>query len=264
MAKSLTLPVHALDGQASDATVALAPAVFAVATNPILVSEVTVSAQANRRHAIANTLTRGEVRGGGKKPWQQKGTGRARAGSTRSPLWRHGGTVFGPAKERNFTRKINAKARAGATRMVLSALAEAGQIYLVDGLTGAKLTTTKQVAAFMNTNAATARHPMLLTQSADKALLRAARNLNGVMIRSMDRLGFLDLMLADQLILDRAALTALTARYASKSGEGRGEKGEIKTSESKNSALNSHSSTPNGKQKTARVAKKPVTEVAHA
>jgi len=211
MAKSLKLSIHGLDG-VETSTTTLDERVFGVAVNPALVSEVTVSSEANRRHPVAHTLTRGNVRGGGRKPWRQKGTGRARAGSTRSPIWRHGGTAFGPLNDRNFFRKINRKARIAAMRMILSALVEDQNVYLIDALKSEKLATTKQAATLLNTAAPKAVRPMLLTASADATILRAGRNLNGLMIRSLERLGFLDLMRADRLILDTAALTALTAR----------------------------------------------------
>src|SRR5919108_176002 len=112
-------------------TVALDPAAFEARFNMPLVHE-TVRAELNaRRRGTAATRTRGEVRGGGAKPWRQKGTGRARAGSVRSPLWAGGGTVFGPGP-RHYTVKVNRKARRAALRSALSLHAERGSIALVD------------------------------------------------------------------------------------------------------------------------------------
>ncbi len=227
----LSAPVLDVAGQPLR-TVNLAPELFAVTANPALVSEVLVSAQANQRHPIADTLHRGEVRGGGRKPWRQKGTGRARQGSTRSPHWRHGGVAFGPTSARNFSRKINVKAHRAVVRMLLSALATDGHIRAVDGLGGNTLPTTKAAATFLNAVAGTARRPLLLTATADRQLLKSARNLGGVLVRSLERLGVLDLALTDQLILDVAALEPLVDRYAIKkleAGSSKLEKAEIAT-----------------------------------
>ena len=210
---NLTAPVLSIEGT-EKSTVALNASVFGVETNESLVSEVIVSAQSNRRHAIANALTRGEIRGGGRKPWKQKGTGRARAGSTRSPIWRHGGVVFGPSKERNFTRKINQKARYAVVRMLLSTLVATNAVRVVEYLNGASVSTTKKAAALLNSIAGEAKKPMLVTATTDAALLKSFRNLPGVMVRSLERLGLLDLVATDLLILDSKALEAVGARYA--------------------------------------------------
>ena len=98
----------------------LDPKVFGVAVTPALLHQVAVAEQANSRQVLAHTKTKAEVRGGGKKPWKQKGTGRARHGSIRSPQWRGGGVVFGPRANRNYTQKINKKMKRAATLMTLS------------------------------------------------------------------------------------------------------------------------------------------------
>jgi large subunit ribosomal protein L4 len=199
-------------------TMELAASLFAVPANASLISEVLVSALANRRHPIADTKTRGEVRGGGRKPWRQKGTGRARQGSTRAPHWRHGGVVFGPTSERNFTRKINRRARRAVMAMLLSDLVRARQLRLVDALNGTTVTSTKRLATFLNGSAGSARRPLLLTGQSDPGLLRAARNLPRVAVRSLDRLGLVDLATTDQMFLDPSALEPLTTKYGVKQG----------------------------------------------
>lgn len=112
----------------------LDPKIFGLKVSPELVSQAIVAQQANARQVIANTKDRGEVRGGGRKPWRQKGTGRARHGSIRSPLWRGGGITFGPTKNRNFSLKINKKAKRKALLMVLSNKAESQKLILLDKL----------------------------------------------------------------------------------------------------------------------------------
>ncbi|MDE2213470.1 MAG: 50S ribosomal protein L4 [Patescibacteria group bacterium] len=115
-------------------TVALPENIFGLKWNPDLVHQVVVSMQANARRPWAHTKTRGEVRGGGRKPWRQKGTGRARHGSIRSPLWAHGGVTHGPRKERGFEKKINRKMREKALLTALSRKYQDGEIIFVDSL----------------------------------------------------------------------------------------------------------------------------------
>lgn len=113
----------------------LPEAVFGVAWNADLMHEVVVSMQSNARAGTAHTKDRGEVRGGGKKPWKQKGTGRARHGSSRSPIWAGGGVAHGPTKDKDYSRKINRSAKAKALAISLSKKLEDGEMIFVDGLT---------------------------------------------------------------------------------------------------------------------------------
>ena len=108
--------------------------VFGVPWNADLVHQVVVSMMSSARHPIANTKTRGEVRGGGKKPWRQKGTGRARHGSSRSPIWVGGGVAHGPRADKNYDRKVNKKAKAKALYTILSKKMRDGEILFVDSL----------------------------------------------------------------------------------------------------------------------------------
>ena len=108
--------------------------IFNVPWNGDLVHQVVVSMQANARTNIAHTKNRGEVRGGGKKPWKQKGTGRARHGSIRSPIWRGGGVTFGPRNDKNYTKKTNRKMRVSALFSVLSRKLQEGEILFLDTL----------------------------------------------------------------------------------------------------------------------------------
>lgn len=112
----------------------LPESIFGVAWNADLVHQVVTSMMSSARHPIAHTKTRGEVSGGGKKPWQQKGTGRARHGSTRSPIWVGGGIAHGPRNDKNFDRKVNKKAKAKALYTILSKKLRDGEILFVDSL----------------------------------------------------------------------------------------------------------------------------------
>ena len=113
----------------------LSDKIFAVKANPGLINEAITAQTANMRTVLAHTKTRAEVRGGGKKPWRQKGTGRARVGSSRSPLWRSGGIIFGPNADRNFSKKINKKAKRKAMFMVLSDRAANNGLAILEKLT---------------------------------------------------------------------------------------------------------------------------------
>jgi large subunit ribosomal protein L4 len=112
----------------------LPEAVFGLAWNADLVHQVVVSMTSSMRHSIANTKTRGEVSGGGKKPWQQKGTGRARHGSTRSPIWVGGGIAHGPRADKNYDRKINKKVKSKALYTILSKKLKDGEVLFVDSI----------------------------------------------------------------------------------------------------------------------------------
>ncbi|MBI4022624.1 50S ribosomal protein L4 [Candidatus Berkelbacteria bacterium] len=177
-----------------------------------LLAQVVRTYAANRRTTRAHTLTRGEIRGGGRKPWRQKGTGRARVGSTRSPLWRGGGTTFGPTKERRFTEKLNAQTRLGALSEALAEQLAAGTIlatptWPADGKTAtlAKLVRTAQ----------TLQAPVLLlisSMDAESLVVRAARNLPRVATRTADAVTADDVLRAAYLIGDPGSLGQLAAR----------------------------------------------------
>ena len=142
----MDIKVHNQEGKEVGKT-ALPERLFGLAWNPDLVHQVVVSMQANARTRVAHTKDRSDVRGGGRKPWKQKGTGRARHGSRTSPLWRGGGVTFGPRKEKSYTKKINKKMRAKALHTVLSRKLKEGEVLMLDTLTFAepKTKTAKKV-----------------------------------------------------------------------------------------------------------------------
>lgn len=140
--------IYGMNG-AAVGSVALPTELFAAKWNSDLVHQVVVGMQANARPTVAHTKFRGEVRGGGKKPWKQKGTGRARHGSTRSPIWRHGGITHGPRAERNYSVKINRKTRAAALASLLSRKLKDGEIIFVDKFSFAAPKTKQARAAIV-------------------------------------------------------------------------------------------------------------------
>jgi large subunit ribosomal protein L4 len=182
--------------------------VFEQPFNGPLVHEVVVAELAARRRGTHATKTRGMVRGGGAKPWRQKGTGRARAGSSRSPIWTGGGTVFGPSP-RKYTVKVNRKARRAALRAALSIHAERETLHIVDA---AKFDSpsTKQAAELLHAH----RGGSVLVALGDDefAAAKSFRNLARVHVLHVDDVGVADLVRAATLVLSQAALDNLTAR----------------------------------------------------
>jgi large subunit ribosomal protein L4 len=182
--------------------------VFETAFNGPLVHEVVVAELAARRRGTHATKTRGMVSGGGQKPWRQKGTGRARAGTSRSPIWTGGGTVFGPSP-RKYTVKVNRKARRAALRAALSIHAERETLHLVDA---AKFDapSTKQAAELLHAH----RGGSVLVALGDDefAAAKSFRNLARVNVLHVDDVGVADLVGAATLVLSQAALDNLTAR----------------------------------------------------
>ncbi|MEK7631732.1 MAG: 50S ribosomal protein L4 [Patescibacteria group bacterium] len=208
---TLTIPVYNADGkQTSEVT--LDSRIFGQKPDAGLLHLVTVQQQANKRLGLAHTKTKAEVRGGGRKPWKQKGTGQARQGSIRSPQWRGGGVIFGPRTGRNWTGKLNVQVRRKALAMALSVKAEAKQIRLVESLpTDGK---TKPVVALLkNTNAD--RTPLLIPATHDSMIVRATRNLQRVTVLRADSLNAYDVLRSHRLVLPVASLAVIAKTYFS-------------------------------------------------
>ncbi|MFO1448707.1 MAG: 50S ribosomal protein L4 [Opitutaceae bacterium] len=173
------------------------------------VKEVIVAIRANQRQGTRSTKTRGEVSGGGKKPWRQKGTGRARAGSIRSPLWVGGGVVFGP-RPRDFSKKINNKVKALAFSRALFDRASAGELVVIESVS---FTTskTKQVKDVVSRIEPKGKLLLVDAPFAPESI-RAARNLARVSLQEASKLNTLDLAHYKKIIVSSAALEAITAR----------------------------------------------------
>ncbi|MGI8429958.1 MAG: 50S ribosomal protein L4 [Solirubrobacteraceae bacterium] len=192
-------------------SVALDADAFGAGFNMPLVHE-SVRAELNaRRSGTASTLTRGEVRGGGAKPWRQKGTGRARAGSSRSPVWTGGGTVFGPTP-RSYTFKVNRKARRAALRSALSMHAERETLAVFDGA-AFPAPATKRAAGVLSDWGAAGPTLVLLRESEAMAG-KSFRNLARVAVMPVSDAGVADVIGARSLLISQGALAELVARAA--------------------------------------------------
>jgi len=171
--------------------------------------EVIVAINANNRQGTHSTKTRGEVRGGGKKPWRQKGTGRARAGSIRSPLWDGGGVVFGP-KPRDYSKKINAKVKSLAFSRALFDRASAGEIAVIEQFV-VDLKKTKAVNLILG-RIAPAGKVLLVDAPFSKSTAQAARNIERVYLQEAAKLNPVDLAKYKKIIVSTKALETIIAR----------------------------------------------------
>jgi len=170
---------------------------------------------ANVRQSSATTLTRGLVRGGGKKPWAQKGTGRARFGSSRNPIWRGGGIVFGPLGNENYSKKISTQSKRQAIRQALTLASKAEKVHVLDVVTTGK---TAEVVKFLADNKF-ARKTLLVVETKTPELLRATNNLQNVLLVSTKYLSVFHILNADHIILSKASLPTLKSWLVKPTGE---------------------------------------------
>lgn len=195
----------------------LDPKVFSVASSQELLHQVVVSQMANARQVLADTKGRAEVSGGGKKPWKQKGTGRARAGSSRSPIWRGGGVTFGPSSDRNFKKKVNQKMKQKAFMMVLSDRVAEGKLVVLDDLKFSEFKTKDFVKMLggieKNVLKDERRQALIINPGKDDKMFYSGRNLQGVKIVNPENMNILDLLNYKNLIMDEAILKSMEDKY---------------------------------------------------
>ena len=185
--------------------------VFGCKPHATLVHEAVVMQQACERQGTASTLRRGEVRGSGKKPWKQKHTGRARAGSVRSPVWRHGGSVFGP-KPRSYAFNMPKKKYRTALQSALSAKVSDGQLFVVSSLSLEQPKTKVLAKALAQFGAGT--RILVVAGDAQGALTQAAKNLAGVDVITPDRLNVYDIVRAGTIVIPEADLPRVKEVWA--------------------------------------------------
>lgn len=188
-------------------SIELADAIFGITPNMAVVHQAVLRQQANARQGTANTKTRAFVSGGGRKPWRQKGTGRARQGSTRSPQWAHGGVVFGP-HTRSYEQALPRKMRRLAIRSVLSAKAADGQLVLVDGFSSLEPRTRAMVDTLKRLNVG--EKSALIFTTGEENLIMASSNLPRVKTLSAHLLSVVDMLKYDYLVMPLASLDVVT------------------------------------------------------
>ncbi len=196
---------------ATGAELQVADAVFGAAFNEPLVHQVVVAHQANGRQGTRKQKTRSEVRGGGRKPWRQKGTGQARAGTIRSPLWRGGGKVFPSTMEENFSQKVNRKMYRGALRAILSELVRQNRLVAVSELTLAEPKTRALIAKLAGLGAPDA---LIVTVGEEPNLTLSARNLPRVDVCTVAQVDPVSLIRHEKVIMTAPALQRFSEMLA--------------------------------------------------
>lgn len=189
--------------------------VFGLKPNLHLLAEAVRIQAANLRKGLAHTKTRGEVSGGGKKPWKQKGTGRARAGSIRSPIWRHGGITFGPRSDRNWSLKINKKAKTKALFMSLSDKAKDGKLIVIENI-ALDTPKTKQFAGIMKNfgnKLELGKKQLFVMPKKDDSLSRASRNITAIKPVLATSLNVTDVLKADTMVVMKDSLPVIEKVY---------------------------------------------------
>lgn len=208
----MQVPVFDMTGEETG-QVELADSVFGIEPNVPVMHQAYVRQMANKRLGTANTLTRGEVRGGGRKPWRQKGTGRARQGSIRAPQWRGGGVVWGP-HPRKYTQRMPKKMRRLAIRSVLSVKQRDDQLVVVEGLTGVEPRTKSMIDVLNRLPKSTARSTLILVDEPRENVRRSAGNLDNVMVLPAQYVNMRDVLKYERLLLTREAVDVIHRLWA--------------------------------------------------
>lgn len=209
--KPITLPIYDLSGKTTK-SMELDPTVFAVEQNITLIHQAVNTFLANRRATTAHTKTRGEISGGGRKPWRQKGTGNARAGSTRSPIWRGGGVTFGPTNARNYSVRMPQKMRQAAYKMAISARIAANGLTLINSLDSLDGKTKSWIKAF-DLIPHTANKTLVVSLNRVDLADRSIRNVPNSKYITLEGLTVYDIMRFPQLIMTTDSITALAERF---------------------------------------------------
>lgn len=204
-----TIKVFDMSGKATG-ELELLDSVYGIEPNTVVMHEAVKAHLANKRQGTQSTLTRAEVSGGGKKPWRQKGTGRARQGSTRAPQWTHGGIALGP-KPRSYAMSMNKKARRLAICSALSAKVAAGQFVVIDSLDMSEIK-TKSFKSFVD--AFEAGKALVITPEVRKNVVLSGRNIPGVKTTISSVISVYDILKADKLLVDKEAALKIQEVYA--------------------------------------------------
>ncbi|XOQ43356.1 MAG: 50S ribosomal protein L4 [Clostridium sp.] len=189
----------------------LSEAVFGIEPNKKVMHDVVVNHLANLRQGTQSAKTRGEVSGGGRKPWRQKGTGHARQGSTRAPQWRHGGVVFAP-KPRDYSYTLNKKVRRLAMKSALSSKVQDNEMIVIDSISLEEYK-TKAIAAMLSA-VGSDKKALIVLPSVDEKVIVSARNIPGVKTAVVNTLNVYDILNADKFIVAKDAVAQIEEVYA--------------------------------------------------
>ena len=192
-------------------TIDLADAIFGIEPNEAVMHDMVVNYLANQRQGTQSALTRAEVSGGGKKPWRQKGTGRARQGSTRAPQWTHGGVAFAP-KPRSYRFTVNKKVRRLAMKSALSAKCAAEEIVILDTLAMTEYKT--KTVANMLTAVGADKKALIVLADVNNFVIKSANNIEGVKTAQVNTINVYDILNADKLIIVKDAVAKIEEVYA--------------------------------------------------
>lgn len=206
------IEVYNLEGKKIE-TMELADSIFSLPQNDDLVHQVTVALSTNKRQVLADTKTRGERAGSGIKPWRQKGTGRARVGSVRTPVWRKGGVVFGPNSDRNFKKKITKKMNAKAIAVVLSGKLRDKELLVVDKIVFPEKKTKEAIKAINNLEIK--GKTLVAFSSEEKDFRIATKNIGTVQNILTSQLNVLDMLNNKYLLVSKESIKYLEEKYNS-------------------------------------------------
>ena len=207
----LKIKVYNSEGK-ENGEVKLDPKVFDIKVNPVVVQQVVEAHIANKRTVLAHTKVMSDVRGGGKKPWRQKGTGRARHGSSRSPIWKGGGVTFGPRKNRNFSKKVNKKVKVKALFMVLSDKFKNDKLTIIDEI---KLENrkTKDLLKIVKNIKLDSKKVVIGLGKKDVNVQDSAKNIENVRVMPADSFNVYTLLKHENLVLTKAALEKISKHF---------------------------------------------------
>ncbi len=211
-------PAKATPAKATPRAAELPAEIFDAKVNVPLIHQVVVAQEAAARQGTHATKTRGEVRGGGKKPYRQKGTGRARQGSTRAPQFAGGGTVFGP-QPRSYAQRTPKKMKAAALRGALSDRARHGRVHVVSSLVDGETPKTKTAVAALAELTGTTSHVLVVVNGADKVTRLSLRNVPGVNVLTEGQLNTRDVLVSDHVVFTQEGLDGFVARATGTAAE---------------------------------------------
>lgn len=207
----IKIPVYNSEGKEVE-KLDLSDKVFGISANNELIHQVFVAITANQRQSLAHTKNRGERAGSGIKPWKQKGTGRARVGSVRTPTWRKGGVAFGPRSDRNFTKKINQKMKTQAILMVLSAKVKDGELKAIDKLQFAEKKT--KLADKVLNNLKIDKKVLMVFSEKEKDMRIASRNIKSASNVMTSQLNVADMLSSKYLLMSKESIKYIEEKYS--------------------------------------------------